>query len=94
MNVFVILKLLSAVPQFMQLLLAIFNEVHTVQAALPGAPGADKSAHVIAKVTPIADVVGAELPHVQDLINQVVQVSKDAGIGAWGSTDTTNAAGG
>jgi shikimate kinase len=94
MNVFnILLAVLGAAPQFMQLLAAIIGEVHTIQAALPGAPGADKSAAVIAKVTPIAEVVGAELPHVQSLINQVVDVSKAAGIGAWGTADQANTAG-
>lgn len=81
----ILLTLLSAAPQFLQLVTAVISEVHTVQAALPGATGAEKSAAVIAKVTPIAEVVGAEVPHVQQIINQVVDVSKAAGIGAFGT---------
>jgi hypothetical protein len=89
----VILALLGAAPQLLPLLLQIFNEVHTVQAAMPGAPGADKSQHVIDKVTPIAQVLGAEIPHVQDLVNQVVGVSKQLKIGAFGTNATDNAGG-
>lgn len=87
----IMLALIGAAPQFLQLLTAIISEVHAVQAALPGAPGADKSAAVIAKVTPIAQVVGAEAPHVQEIINQVVTVSKAAALGAFGSNQTDTA---
>lgn len=83
----ILLTILGAAPKFVELFLAITTEVHRVQQELPGAPGADKSARVIDKVTPIASVVGAEVPHVQELINQVVSVSKEAGLGAFGTTD-------
>jgi hypothetical protein len=87
----ILMALLTAAPQFLQLLTAIVGEVHTVQAALPGAPGADKSAAVIDKVAPIAQAVGAEVPHVQALINQVVDVSKQLQVGAFGSDPSDKA---
>lgn len=79
----ILLTLVSAAPQFLQLLTAIIGEVHAVQAAMPGAPGAEKSAAVLAKVTPIADLAGAEVPHVQSLINQAVDMSKQFKVGAF-----------
>jgi hypothetical protein len=65
--------------QAVQLLLAVFHEVHAIQAALPGAPGADKSQAVIDKVTPIAETIGAHAEALQGIINGVVGLAKAVG---------------
>ncbi len=86
MNVIaILLALVQHAGPFIQLFLAIAHEVHATQLDMPGAPGADKSASVIAKVTPIAQEAGAATEHVQDIINSVVDISKKAGIGSWAS---------
>lgn len=66
-----------------QLLFSIFKEVHSAQAALPGVPGAEKSASVIAKITPILQVVDAEQDNIQKIIDAVVAFSKTMRLGAW-----------
>jgi hypothetical protein len=69
----------SLVFQLVQLVIGIVNEVHAVQGALPGAPGAEKSQAVIYKVTPIASVLGAHADNIQTIINGVVAIAKAAG---------------
>ncbi len=71
---------LSIIWQIIQFVLSVFSEVHAAQAAMPGAPGADKSQAVIDKVTPIANVVGAEIPHIQSLIDTAVTLFKHVGV--------------
>jgi hypothetical protein len=68
----------------MQLFTAVLHEVHEVQAALPGAPGAEKSQAVINKVAPIAEVLGAHQDAVQSIINGAVSLYKQARIGGFG----------
>jgi hypothetical protein len=87
----IIFALIGAAPQIMHLFSAVVAEVHTIQTQLPGAPGADKSQAVLDKVTPIAQAVDVELPHVQSLINQVVDMSKQYNLGAWAGTDPIKA---
>jgi hypothetical protein len=77
------MQFLAMIPDLLKLLFMVFNEVHTVQSALPGAPGAEKSQAVIDKVTPIAAVIGAEVPHIQSLINVAVDMFKSAKVGAF-----------
>lgn len=69
----------SMIFQLVQLVVGIVNEVHAIQSALPGAPGAAKSQAVIDKVTPIADVLGARADSIQSIINGVVAIAKAAG---------------
>ncbi len=76
------LKLITGLPQVLQLIVSIVGEVHTIQTAT-GLSGAEKSQNVIDKVTPIADTIGVEAPHIQSIINDVVNVSKQFGIGTF-----------
>jgi hypothetical protein len=66
--------------QIAQFLFAIVEEVHNIEAELPGAPGADKSQAVIDRVTPIANVVGAEVPHIQSIIDSAVGIANASGL--------------
>jgi hypothetical protein len=64
----------------LQFLIQLIGEVHAVESALPGAPGATKSQAVLDKVTPIASVIGAEVPHIQSLIDGAVGIFKSVGV--------------
>jgi hypothetical protein len=69
----------SIILQVIKLAMGVFEEVHTVQQTA-GLSGADKSQHVIDKVTPIASALGAEQEHVQNLIDGAVGIYKSLGL--------------
>jgi len=74
---------LNLLMQGLGLVFNIFTEVHNVQTQLPGAPGADKSAAVINKIVPYAEVFQAEVPHIQSMIDGIVAFSKLFKVGSW-----------
>lgn len=64
----------------LNLIQAILSTVHSVEAALPGAPGADKSQRVIDTVKPIADTLGAHSGQIQSVIDTAVALFKWTGV--------------